>query len=198
MANEKIGPMPEPIMTDEELIELMENIFTPGAGALKTVGKAIPKIGKEGMKILNKILNRNKKAIKNIEQSNKIKEKAIDQIIKNDDFFVDLARRNPKMVVDAKRNFIGPSEELQKIAPVIQEQLARATGRMPMSYTPVARTAAEIASRIKPASISAAQRIARLSPLLALQSDSELQESFPDDDDLNFPSILEELISEPR
>ena len=75
MADEKIGPIPEPAMTDEELMELMENIFTPGAGAIKTAGKVIPKIGKEAIKILNKILNRNKKAIKNIEQSNKIREK---------------------------------------------------------------------------------------------------------------------------
>ena len=51
MVDEKIGPIPEPTITaalkDEELMELMVNMFTPGAGALKMAGKAIPKIGKE-------------------------------------------------------------------------------------------------------------------------------------------------------
>tara|TARA_R100000808_G_C2135189_1_gene143624 strand:+ start:956 stop:1450 length:495 start_codon:yes stop_codon:yes gene_type:complete len=164
MADEKIGPIPKPAMTNDELMELMVNMFTPGAGTIKTAGKVIPKIGKETIKILNKILGKNKEAIKNIKQSNKIREKLFKKAIEDKNFMKDLARRNPKMVVDAKRNFIGPSEELQKIAP----------------------------------RSSILKQLAKLSPLTTLQSDSELQKSFPEDDDLNFPSILEELISEPR
>ena len=236
MADEKIGPIPEPAMTDEELMELMENIFTPGAGAIKTAGKVIPKIGKEAIKILNKILNRNKKAIKDIEQSNKIREKLFKKALEDKSFMKDLAERNPQMVMDAKGNFIGATKEIKKALPVIQEQLARATGRMPMNYTPIARATAQrpMQAQVLPkASSSILKQLAKLSPLATLQSDSELQEplqeenlfepkmlrsslmaaaalsspkmlmnkiyqQIPEDDDLNFPSILEELISEPR
>jgi len=113
----------------------------------------------------------------------------------------DLAERNPQMVMDAKGNFIGATKEIKKALPVIQEQLAKYTGRMPMKYTPIARATAQIpmqAQVLPKASSSILKQLAKLSPLATLQSDSELQESFPDDDDLNFPSILEELISEPR
>jgi len=224
-------------MTNEELMELMENIFTPGAGAIKTAGKAIPTIGKAAMKILNKILGKNKEAIKNIQQSNKLREKLFKKALEDKNFMKDLAKRNPQMAMDAKGNFIGATKEIKKALPVIQEQLARATGRMPMNYTPIARATAQrpMQAQVLPkASSSILKQAAKLSPLLALQSDSELQEplqeenlfkpkmlmsslmtaaalsspkwlmhnkvyrQIPEDDDLNFPSILEELISEPN
>jgi len=222
MADEKIGPIPEPTMTNEELMELMMDMFIPGAGVLKTAGNVMPKLGKAGIKILNKILGKNKEAIKNIEQSNKIREKLIKKALEDKSFMKDLAERNPQMVMDAKGNFIGPAKEIKKALPVIQEQLARATGRMPMQ-----------AQVLPKASSSILKQLAKLSPLATLQSDSELQEplqeenlfkpkmlmsslmtaaalsspkmlmnkvyqQIPEDDDLNFPSILEELISEPR
>ncbi len=141
------------------------------------------------------------KAIKNIEQSNKIREKFFKKAREDKNFMKDLAKRNPQMVMDAKGNWIGPVKEIKKTLPLIQEQLARYTGRMPINYTPIARAAAQTPMKqVVPIATrsSILKQLAKLSPLATLQSDSELQESFPDDDDLNFPSILEELISEPR
>lgn len=204
MADEKIGPIPEPAMTNEELMELMENIFTPGAGAIKTAGKAIPTIGKAAMKILNKILGKNKEAIKNIQQSNKLREKLFKKTLEDKNFMKDLAERNPQMVMDAKGNFIGATKEIKKALPVIQEQLAKYakyTGRMPMKYTPIARATAQIpmqAQVLPKASSSILKQLAKLSPLATLQSDSELQEPLIPNENLDFSSILEELISEPR